>query len=139
VTPPGTPQPATNARAPRLGRLELVVMERLWEVTEASVDEITARLSMAHRRSRNTIHSTVERLVRKGLVARQKRGRAYHYRAVRSREALLADALGALLESVPGAEPRELFATFVDLAERSGQETLDELEALIRARREGRR
>jgi hypothetical protein len=58
---------------------------------------------------------------------------------VRSREALLADALGALLESVPGAEPRELFATFVDLAERSGQETLDELEALIRARREGRR
>ncbi len=38
------------------------------------------------RRSPNTIHSTLERLIRKGLVERRKQGRAFAYRAIVSTE-----------------------------------------------------
>jgi predicted transcriptional regulator len=124
---------------PRLGRLELAVMDRLWQGGEADVTQVTGSLALRRSRSRNTIQSTLERLVRKGLAAREKRGRAYHYRASVSREALLARALEGLLDEMPGAEPRLLFASFVALAERSGRETLEELEALVRARREQER
>lgn len=116
-------------------------MDRLWRVGEADVTQVTESIGHRRRRSRNTIQSTLERLVRKGLVAREKRGRAYHYRTEVSREALLGRALEGLIEQVPGAEPRLLFASFVALAERSGPATLEELEALIRKRRqlEGKR
>jgi len=127
--------PPSPRLTPRLGRLELAVLERLWEVDEASVGAMTERVGAGRRRAPSTIHSTLERLVRKGLALREKRGRAYLYRAALTRETFLGQALEALLARVPGAKPRELFATFVSLAERAGGDTLDELDALVREAR----
>ena len=120
---------------PALGRLELAVLDHLWQVEESDVSEMTAAVGAPRRLARNTIQSTLERLVRKGLAERRKRGRAYHYRASLSREAWLGRSLEGLLERVPGAEPRLLLASFVALAERAGPETLEELEALVRTAR----
>jgi predicted transcriptional regulator len=94
---------------PNLGELERAVMERLW----AAEGPITAVLTV------------LGRLERKGLVTRERDGRAHHYRAVASREdhvaELMTDALdaaadrGAALARFVGAIPPEERARLRDL------------------------
>lgn len=118
-----------------LGRLEIAVLERLWEVGPADVGALHLAVGEPRGLARNTIQSTLERLVRKQLATRHKRGRAYEYRATGSRADCLTGALGDLTERLPGLDRSLLLSTFVDFAERTGADTLDELEALVRARR----
>jgi len=118
-----------------LGRLEIAVLDRLWERGPSDVVTLHAAVGLPRGLSRNTIQSTLERLVRKKLATRRKLGRAYEYRASSSRADCLRVALGHLTERLPGLDASLLLSTFVDFAERTGTETLDELEALIRERR----
>lgn len=85
--------------------------------------------------SPNTVHSALERLVRKGLAARSRKGRAYEYRPVMTRRDWLARSFDGLASELPGASSETLLAAFVDLAERVGPEALAELERLVRDRR----
>ena len=121
----------------RLGPLEREVLNHLWATPAggdvASVHEAVGR---ARRLARNTIHSTLERLVRKELVARRRRGRAYHYTASLSRPAWIAEALEALATQIAAGDPSAVLAGFVDFAERTGEGTLAELEAMVAARRQ---
>ncbi len=123
-----------------LGPLELAVLDRLWEDGPGRVAGVHLAVEAERGVSRNTIHSTLERLVRKGLVERRKDGRAYEYRARVSRREWITEVLGSFIERVPGVDAPLLASAFVDLAERTDAETLAELEALVRARRtEGKR
>ena len=85
--------------------------------------------------SPKTVHSALERLVRKGLAQRCKLGRAHEYRATLSRREWMARRLGGLASEVPGTLAETLLAAFVDLTERAGAERLAELERLVRERR----
>jgi predicted transcriptional regulator len=85
--------------------------------------------------STNTVHSALERLVRKGLLARRKRGRAYEYVALLSRQQWMASHLDGMADEIPGARDATLLAAFVDVAERAGEAQLAELERLVRERR----
>src|SRR5262245_42445274 len=86
----------------------------------------------------NTIQSTLDRLFRKGLAERCKRGRAFEYSARITRGEWLARALAGVLEATPGADGETLHAAFVDLAERAGDASLAALEERIRQRRRER-
>lgn len=121
-----------------LGVLELAVLDRLWEGGPADVATMHAAVGEPRGLARNTIQSTLERLARKGLAERRKVGRAYEYRARISRSAWLSRALGNVIDEVPGVDPPLLLSTFVDLVERADAATLEELEALVRKRREER-
>jgi predicted transcriptional regulator len=125
----------SRPRAPRLGHLEMAVLDHLWEGGAVEVTAVHAAVGAPRGLSRNTVHSTLERLVRKGLAEREKRGRAYAYRAVASRSEWITRAVGDVLDAIPGAEARLVLTSFVDLAERAGEESLQELEALVRRRR----
>ena len=125
------PQP----RHLRLGHLELAVLDGLWERGPMDVTTVHRTVPEACRRARNTVQSTLERLVRKRLAERRKVGRAYEYRATLSRADWITQALGALLDTVPGAHDGPALASFVDLAERAGEASLEELEKLVRRRR----
>jgi predicted transcriptional regulator len=120
-------------RRPRLGELERTVLERLWTSGPAGVKAVHDAIGAPRGISPHTVHSALERLVRKGLAERRKLGRAYEYRASLSRREWLARGLDGLASEVAGAEV--LFAAFVDLAERAGADRLAELERLVRARR----
>ncbi len=124
-----------------LGPLEMALLDRLWELGTLDVSAMhaaIARNAESRRRSRNTIHSTLERLVRKKLAVRKKVGRAYEYRAVVSREEWTTAAISGLLDSIPNAAPSLLLASFVDQAERLDPASLEELEDLVRRRRRRR-
>ena len=118
-----------------LGHLEISVLEQLWDAGPADVARMHAAVGEPRALARNTIQSTLERLVRKGLAERRKIRRSYEYHASVSRSEWLGQALAELLDRVPGVDPPLLVSTFVDFAERTGGTTLDELEALVRERR----
>lgn len=122
-------------RPPRLGELEKRLLEWLWGREWADVREAHAAHATPERRSPNTIHSTLERLIRKGLVERRRAGRAFAYRAIVSRERFLDRALESAIEQMPGSDPKRLLAAFVDVAARMDESGLEELERLVAARR----
>ncbi|MEZ4279139.1 MAG: BlaI/MecI/CopY family transcriptional regulator [Myxococcota bacterium] len=122
-------------RPPRLGELETRLLEWLWGREWVDVREAHAALAAAGRRSPNTIHSTLERLIRKGLVERRRAGRAFAYRVIVSPRAYLDRALEQAIEEMPGGDPKRLLAAFVDVAVRLDEAALDELERLVAARR----
>lgn len=123
------------AHPPRLGDLEGRVLEWLWGREWVDVRAAHAAHASTTRRSPNTLHSTLERLVRKGLVERRRAGRAFTYRAIVSREAFVGLALAGAIEQMPGSDPKSLLAAFVDLAARMDEAGLEELERLVAERR----
>jgi predicted transcriptional regulator len=84
-----------------------------------------------------TVMTTLDRLYRKGVLLRRRRGRAFVYEPRQSRSEMLREAVA---ERVLGlwrdSEARSaILSTLVRAAGRRDDATLDELEALIRAER----
>ena len=125
-----------RSRARVLGALERAVLDALWSGGAADVKAMHRVVGVPRGIAPNTIQSTLERLVRKGLAERRKVGRAFVYAPRLSRREWIADELDALLAEARGPAGL-LLAAFVDLTERAGAERLAELEALVRERRRG--
>lgn len=122
-------------RATELGPLEAAIMDTLWQTTDAlDVETVHARVAPGGRPVRNTVQSTLERLVRKGLVGRTKHGRAYHYAARVVRRDWFAGAVGALADALRSRPSQDLLAGFVDFAERTDPEALETLQRLVHER-----
>lgn len=120
---------------PRLGDLELAVLEHLWRTNEADVLQTHAAIGKRRGISPNTVGSALERLHRKGLVARQKVSHAYRYQPRLSRDDFAARRM---LDAVGGSRALAdagLLAAFVDLIADEDQAFLDRLEALIAEKR----
>ena len=86
-----------------LGPLEERVLEALWRSPHGlSVREV--RSGLGDGLAYTTVMTTLDRLYKKGLLERQRDGRAFRYAARASREALAAGALAPLAR--PPARPR---------------------------------
>jgi predicted transcriptional regulator len=123
---------------PYLGDLELEVLEYLWKVEETDV--LGAHGAIGKRRgiTPNTIGSTLERLHRKGLVAREKVSHAYRYRPTLAHDGFAARRM---LEAAGGSRTLAdagLLSAFVDLVADEDEASLDRLEALIAEKRSER-
>lgn len=120
---------------PPLGELERAILARLWSHGPADVKAMQRAIGEARGIKPNTVQSTLERLHRKGLADREKVRRAYVYRASLSQRDWVLRALELLAGDLPDRGSEMLLSAFVDLAERTGVEQLEELERLVRARR----
>jgi predicted transcriptional regulator len=121
--------------APAFGELEQRVLESLWRRDEgASVRELSADFPEA---AYTTLMTTLDRLFRKGVLDRDRAGRAFVYRPRFGRgelEARLAtEAVRALLDREPG-KLRPALSLLVDAVGHDAR-LLDELESLVRERR----
>jgi predicted transcriptional regulator len=116
------------ARPPKLEERILAV---LWKGGDWAVRQVHAEVDpdLAY----TTIATVLDRLHRKGVVERAKDGGSWRYKAKSSREATLGAKVAGLLEGAGASEP--LFVAFLDHVEEVDPEALDQLEALIRARR----
>ncbi|MEX1197522.1 MAG: BlaI/MecI/CopY family transcriptional regulator [Pseudohongiellaceae bacterium] len=117
-----------------LGERELRVMEILWKTPHLDARDVTSRLT-GRRPSLSTVQSTLERLYRKGLVDREKRGSAYHYFALVSRSSLLARLMGDVIHLLHDGRMETILSSFVTVAADMDEHSLDELEQLIAHRR----
>lgn len=131
----------TNGNARQLeavfGPLEIRVLEALWSLgTPACVRDIQPRFpGVAY----TTLMTTLDRLFRKGALMREKSGRAFYYSPKASERQLLSQLAGSTFATlVPGdaAAVRPIMSMFVDIVGERDEALLDDLEALIRARRE---
>jgi predicted transcriptional regulator len=105
MTPPA-PAEQRATRLPPPGELE--VLKVLWVRGEATVGEVRQELDKARQLAYTTVMTMLERLARKGVVTRRKKGRGYRYRAALSREAARRQALDSLLKNFFDNSPPEL-------------------------------
>jgi predicted transcriptional regulator len=83
-----------------LGELERAVMDRLW----AADGPLTARAvqdGLDTNPATTTVLTVLGRLERKGLVTRERDGRAHRYRPVASREDHVAELMNDALDATP--------------------------------------
>ena len=131
----------TNTAARQLetafGPLEIRVLETLWERdSPACVRDVQPQFpGIAY----TTLMTTLDRLYRKGTLTREKSGRAFYYRPKLSQRQLLSQLAGSTLATLlPGdvASMRPIMSMFVDTVSDRDHTLLDELEELVRARRD---
>ena len=122
-------------KTPALGDLEVQILERLWAASEP-VDARGVLAALAGRRiSLSTVQATLERLHRKGLLARQKVSRAFVYSASVSRERLIGTLINDLAQRLAAGELEPVISGFVDLVGEADPELLLRLESTAKARR----
>jgi predicted transcriptional regulator len=120
----------------RLGPLEARVLDALWaRACPSSVRDLQQAFpGVAY----TTLMTTLDRLHRKGVLAREKQGRAFVYAPRESRERFQAARAGGrlapLLADRQGAGA--LLSFFVDAVGRQDETLLDELERLIQEKRQ---
>ncbi|MBA2283136.1 MAG: BlaI/MecI/CopY family transcriptional regulator [Acidimicrobiia bacterium] len=115
------------------GELERRVLDLLWESDEpVTPGDAHSRLVPTHEVAYTTVMTVLVRLWEKGLLHREKSGRAYAYRPVQSRAERAAARMGDLLAAA--GDPALALSRFVDnlgVAER------DELRRALRSRAKG--
>ena len=126
-----------QALADHLGPLEEQVLQALWAHGGAgTVREVQDRL--AGRLAYNTLLTTLIRLHQKRLLARERAGRAFVYRALVTRAQLSAGVAGGMVEALLagcGAGARPVLSGIVDAVGARDRAMLDELERLVRVKR----
>jgi predicted transcriptional regulator len=81
-----------------LAPLELECMNALWRLGQATVRDIHAALATTRPRAYTTIMTILDRLAQKGVVERQKSGRAWLYKAHLSADQARTHAVTRLVE-----------------------------------------
>ena len=89
-----------------MAQLEMECLKVLWSLSSASVSQVRERLPrpLAY----TTVLTVLDRMSAKGLVRREKHGRAYLYSAALQRDAARAQAVGQLLANLFERDPRAL-------------------------------
>jgi len=129
---------ASSNALPRLGELELAILEALWQRGSGTARQLADELPVHLRSGLNTVQSTLERLYRKELLQRDKVGHAYAYRAGLSRSQLLGRLLGHVIGQLHTGTLDPILSSFVDFADRLDDSTLDRLDALVQQRKRAR-
>lgn len=122
-------------RAPRLGELELQVIEYIWRFGRGDAKGIQQDFHIRRRISLSTVQSTLERLFRKGLLGRTKISHAYVYEPALSRQELIAQVIKDVITDLADGSLERAISGFLDLADRADEETLERLERMIARRR----
>jgi predicted transcriptional regulator len=120
-----------------LGRLELAVMEVVWRGGEGCVRDVQAAL--ARPAAYTTIMTTLDRLYKKGFVTRRRDGRAFVYSATLTRQEIEATMTAGLLKGLlpdDASAARPFLSNLVDAMGERDDQLLDELEQLVRDKRE---
>jgi predicted transcriptional regulator len=118
-----------------LGHLELTVMQILWDCGESNVRDVAGRLDrpLAY----TTVMTTLDRLFKKGLLARRKEDRAFVYSPKYSRGEWDVKRTGELINGLlaPDRSGEILISCLVDAVGQHDATLLDELERKIRLKR----
>lgn len=129
-------RPPRDLLRAHLGTLERRVIGVVWESGEVTVRDVHERLDGAV--AYTTVMTTLDRLFKKGLLARSKRARAFAYSARATREELDAivasDVLSGLLSSEWSA-PLPFLSNLVEAVGDRDRELLGELERMVRSKR----
>ena len=120
------------------GDLERALLSALWERGEATARELYEDVGGPERIVYTTVAKVLDRLADKGLVKRQRVGRAYRYRATVERAETQRAMARGLIGQLTDGGPRPAIAALVGALEDVSPDLLDELAAELKARRRRR-
>jgi predicted transcriptional regulator len=115
--------------------LEYIVLTKLWELGTASVRDVHGQLSKPQGLVYTTIAKVIDRLHAKGLIQRERHGKAFVYRARIAREVVERARAQNAISRLLGAAPRAAVAALVDAVDAVDPKLLDELERAVAAQR----
>ena len=88
--------------------LELLCLRTLWSIAEGNVNDVRRVVAQSRPLAYTTIMTVLDRLVRKGMIARRKVGRAFVYSPRASRDSLRRAAVRELLDGFFDGSEEEL-------------------------------
>lgn len=121
------------------GELEYRVLATLWNLGTASARDIHERVGEPEGLVYTTTAKVLDRLHAKGLVSRERSGKAFVYRPAKPRLVIEQARARRSLGEILGAAPRPGIATLVEAVESIDPELLDELARIVAKRRRSRR
>ncbi len=115
-----------------LGSLELEIMERMWQIGEATVQQVSKTIN--HRRpiAYTTVMTVMGHLVDKGLLARTKEGKRYRYQVVRSKGEFLRETSEGMIRSLVEDFGDLAIAQFLGEIDNVDADRLEQLRRLAR-------
>jgi BlaI family transcriptional regulator, penicillinase repressor len=124
-----------RAASSELGPLEERLLETLWQRSNATVRELVQdrHQDLAY----TTVMTTLDRLFKKGLLAREAEGRAFRYTPSVTREELHREVAGAALRQMLDASPASTLplSYLVEILTERDAQLLDELRQLVENKR----
>ena len=99
------------------GDLQAEVMTAVWKLGDAKVEDVRALRPARSRLAYTTVQTVMNRLAERGLLARERSGNAFVYRAKYQEADYLAERIGQrLAEASPHARRQALVSLIEDLA-----------------------
>jgi len=119
-----------------LGTLERQALDAVWRLGRARVRDV--RMALDHAAAYTTVMTVLDRLYKKGVLDRERAGRAYVYSAAASPEQLQSSLAMGLLKRLLGRGPEAaspVLSNLVDAVGERDRQLLDELDRLVRQKR----
>ena len=114
------------------GELEVQIMEAVWRLDDASVQDVCNDLGDVNYK---TIMTVMNRLVQKGVLVRRRRGRAFVYRPIADRDTFLSGVFRSMAQGLVADFGELALVQIVETAGEVDPGLLDELEHMIRRKR----
>jgi predicted transcriptional regulator len=121
----------------RLGALQKAVMEAVWDLGEATVQQVRDHLGREPLPAYTTVLSVLQKLEKAGWLSHRAEGRSYIYRPVRSRQEAGTTSLRTFVERVFRGDRLLLFQHLLEDEDLS-DEDLKALRTMIDRRRKGK-
>jgi predicted transcriptional regulator len=121
----------------RLGALQKAVMEAVWDLGGATVQQVRDRLGREPVPAYTTVLSVMQKLEKAGWLSHRAEGRSYVYVPVRSREEAGASSLRTFVERVFRGDRLRMFQHLLEDEDLS-DEDLKALKTMIDRRRRGK-
>ncbi len=131
----GSFRPGESGARKGLGDLESDIMELIWLRDLSTVREVHGFLEQKRPIAYTTVMTVMGRLADKGILLRERDGKQYLYRPAISKDEFNESMFNSLLSDL-GDNKVALLSYFVENVT-TDKETLDELERLIKEKRQG--
>src|SRR5262249_14600851 len=136
--PPWEVERMARGSIDRLGALQKAVMEAVWDLGEATVQQVRDHLKREPLPAYTTVLSVMQKLEKAGWLTHRAEGRSYIYGPVRSRQEAGATSLRTFIERVFRGDRLLLFQHLLDDEDLS-DEDLKALRTMIDRRRKERK
>ncbi|MHB9095204.1 MAG: BlaI/MecI/CopY family transcriptional regulator [Eubacteriales bacterium] len=117
-----------------LGPLEADIMQIIWKSQKATVQDVFDTLSAERSIAYNTVMTVMTRLAQKGILRRQKEGRAFLYFPTTSKSEVAKGMLQYVIDKIFGGSRAPVFSQLLEDTSIS-KEDLKYLEELVKEKK----
>jgi BlaI family transcriptional regulator, penicillinase repressor len=115
---------------PALSEVQLEIMQEVWSGKEVTVTQVWEALERKRGVARNTVHTLIERLTRKGWLKRRIEGQTHYFSATSTRTRTLKDLVNRLVDTAFAGSAEGLVLALLQGRELSAAE-IDRIREMI--------